>query len=210
MEFIPARVSRTPDDSTQQLQTRIRRSRTLRAGYTTGGQRLRTTTRLATVFHFAEDEAEFGCVSERTPSGGVYNNKYPRTIAAAKMPAIAQIDGFGLRPHIATSFRSSFIEEPLNARDCGEHLPLSGHLLRRPPVAIHQLVELLLDCLIVPSSNSMQKEQECQNRTQEHETEVGTSMYRPPNPAPTAAKSTTARSSPIPFLRERTTALSRP
>jgi hypothetical protein len=55
-------------------------------------------------------------------------------------------------------------------------------------VAIHQLVELLLDCLIVPSLNSMQKEQECQNRTQEHETEVGTSMYRPPNLATTAAK----------------------
>jgi hypothetical protein len=33
------------------------------------------------------------------------------------MPAIAEIDGFGLRPDIATSFRSSFNEKP-HAAEC--------------------------------------------------------------------------------------------
>jgi hypothetical protein len=50
----------------------------------------------------------------------------------------------------------------------------------------------------------MQKEEERQNRTPEHEIKVGTSIYRLSKPAPTAAKSATARSSPFPPFPSRT------
>jgi hypothetical protein len=60
------------------------------------------------------DEAEAGlvCVSKKTSLRVVNNNAKPSSIATAKMPAIAEIDGFGLRPHIETSSRSSFSERP--------------------------------------------------------------------------------------------------
>jgi hypothetical protein len=70
----------------------------------------------------------------------------------------------------------------LDARGLAESIyDFSGHLLPCPFCAHYQLVELLLDCLIVRSLNSMQKEQECQNHTREHEMEVSTSIYRPAN-----------------------------
>jgi hypothetical protein len=54
----------------------------------------------------------------------------------------------------------------LNARGLAESIyDFSGHLLPCPFYAHYQLVELLLDCLIVRSLNSKQKEQECQNHT---------------------------------------------
>jgi hypothetical protein len=79
------------------------------------------------------------------------------------MPAIAQIEGFFPRPPVAISFKSSFNEDltRLNAK---------GNLstgFQAPSLALvpehHQLVERLLDCLIVPPLNSMQKKQEHQN-----------------------------------------------
>jgi hypothetical protein len=53
---------------------------------------------------------------------------------------------------------------------------------RWPSFSLYQLVELLLDSLIVPPLNSMQKEQACQNHAREYKMEINTSIYGPAKP----------------------------
>jgi hypothetical protein len=103
------------------------------------------------------------------------------------MPAIAEIDGFGLRPHIAISSRSSFNEKP-HAVECQG---AGGIYLRlfRAPSSVPVLCALptrrassgLPDCC---SLNSMQKEQECQTTHENTKWKSALPFIGRPTPAP--------------------------
>jgi hypothetical protein len=125
----------------------------------------------------------FVCVSERTPFRGVNNSKKPSTIAKAKMPTIVEIDAFGLRPHIAISSRSSFIESS-KIRQCSvQFLDVYGSSWRSVCVPFFRLStrRVSLGNLIISSLHLVKQKQDGRGHAQEHEMEVNTSICGPGN-----------------------------